>query len=82
MAFLEFVNSGRKTYVYINEYVGTQEYSAKKERRIVRLGPLEKAHMQLKVWQLDQKRIPKEIHNEYYKRIPTWIDAVVKRGAF
>lgn len=82
MAYLDFVKSSGKTYVYVNEYVGKQETSMKKEKRIARLGRVEQALMQLKVWQIDPKRIPIEIAPIYHERIPTWIDAVRNRGAY
>lgn len=82
MAYLNFVKSGGKTYVYVNEYVGEQEYSQKKEKKIVRLGRIEQAFMTLKVWQIDSNKIPLEINRKDHERIPLWIDKVRNRGAY
>lgn len=82
MAYLDIVKSNGKMYVYISKYVGKQEYSMKKEARIARLGRAEQALMTLKVWQIDAKKIPKEIDKEFHNRIPTWIQQVRDRVAF
>lgn len=82
MAYLDFVKSAGKTYVYINEYVGKQKTSSKMEARIARLGRQEQALMELKIWLIDSKRIPKTIDPVHHTRIPEWIDAVRNRAAF
>lgn len=82
MAYLEFVRSGGRTYVYINEYVGDQEFSAKKEIRIASLGRAEQALMMLKMWQVDQNLIPKDINGVNHTRLSKWIETVKKRATF
>lgn len=82
MAFLYFVNAGGKTYVYVNKYVGKQTYTSSKEETVARLGRADKALMTLKIWQMDKKKIPKEIDQESYVRIPEWIQQVRNRVAF
>lgn len=82
MAYLDIVKSDGKMYVYINKYVGKQEFTRKKEARIARLGRADQALMTLKVWQIDAKRIPPEIDKEFHKRIPDWIQQVRNRVAF
>lgn len=82
MAYLEFNRSGGNTYVYLNEYVGEQKYSTRKEMRIVRLGRIEKALMTLKMWKIDQNLIPKELPKEHYKNINDWIKSVRNRAVF
>lgn len=82
MAYLDFVKSGGKVYVYVNQYSGNQKFTSKKEIRVARLGRTEQALMTLKVWQMNPERIPLEIDNDVHKRIPTWIQQVRDRVAF
>lgn len=82
MAYLDMVKSNGKVYVYISKYVGQQEFSSKKEARIAKLGRADQALMTLKIWQIDNKRIPAEIEKDFYNRIPEWIKQVRKRAAF
>lgn len=81
MAYLDFVKANGKTYVYINKYVGTQDFTMKKEARVARLGRVEQALMTLKIWQIDNKRIPSELDRECLECIPEWIQKVRNRVA-
>ncbi|MBE1555414.1 hypothetical protein [Sporosarcina limicola] len=78
MAYLDFVKTKGKTYVY----VGEKEFSNKKTQRICGLGQLQAAFCVLRFWSIHKKEIPEVIKTNDYARIPAWIDAVRDRGAF
>lgn len=82
MAYLEFVKAAGKTYVYVTEYVGEQENTRKKERRIYTLGRKQKALEKLMKWKREEEKIPFYIGNDENIIIGKWIKKVAERGAY
>lgn len=82
MAYLQFVKSKRKQYVYIRGYIGKVENKSREDEKIVSLGRIERALITLKMWEIDQKLIPKELPKRDYSNINKWINDVRKRGAY
>lgn len=76
MAYLELVNAGGRTYVYVTEYRGDIEYSSRKEIRVVRLGNAENAFKKLNGWYKNKALIPKEIDRKDHHKIKEWKEKV------
>lgn len=79
MAYLEFANSGKHTYVYISEYVGEQEYTIKKESRILALGRTDSALFKLIDWRKNVDLMPRIIEENYQDKLNEWIPKVAMR---
>ena len=82
MAFLDFVKASGNIYVYVAEYVGKQEETNSKEKRIFSLGRKEKALEKLEKWKKDRKKIPEVVKIKDESELDNWINKVVKRGAY
>lgn len=79
MAYLEFSNAGKHTYVYISEYVGEQESTLKKESRILALGRTDIALFKLIDWRKNVDLMPRIIEENYQDRLNEWIPKVAMR---
>lgn len=82
MAFLDFVKSSGNIYVYVAEYVGKQEDTNSKEKRVFSLGRAEKAIQKLEKWKKDKKKIPDVVKIKDEIELDNWIKKVSKRGAY
>lgn len=82
VAYLEFVKSRGKTYVYVVEYVGVDQREKRKERRIMGLGTLKSAKKQIEEWKKDNSKMPDEIKSEETSVIDYWLESVKNRGAY
>ena len=82
MAFLDFVKASGKIYVYVAEYVGKQENTNSKEKRILSLGRKEKALENLKKWKKDRQNIPAIVKIKDERELDNWINKVANRGAY
>lgn len=82
MAFLDFVKASGNIYVYVAEYVGKQEDTNSKEKRVFSLGRTEKAIQKLEKWKKDKKNIPDVVKIKDEIELDNWIKKVSKRGAY
>lgn len=96
--YLSQVKSNGKQYIYLCSYVGTQEYSTRKEKRIYSFGETKKALIKMKRWKRKFNEFPNELLNlgcgmedleEWIRTIETGITKTgrifktnVKRAAF
>lgn len=76
MAYLEFVKTGKSTYVYVTEYQSAEAGSKKKEKRLLALGDVKAAYDKLEYWQANITKIPKEIKAKDYHRIKHWMHMI------
>lgn len=76
MAFLSFVRSGGKRYVYVTEYCGDQQHSSRKTTNIYKLGQQEEAFFTLQAWDLNFDYFPKTLREKGYckKDLKKWIE--------
>lgn len=82
MAYLDFVKSKGRTYVYVREYVGVQNYTNRKDVKLHSFGRIERALVTLKMWEINSNLIPETINDEDRKNIDKWINSVRKRAVF
>lgn len=63
MAFLSFIKSNGKEYMYLSEYVCKQDrpYSSKRDKIIYRFGEINKALLIMNVWFNLPSMFPKEL---------------------
>ncbi|OKO97026.1 hypothetical protein BRO54_0039 [Geobacillus proteiniphilus] len=61
MAYLSQVKSNGKQYIYLCMYVGNQEYSTRKERRVYSFGEARKALLRMKRWKRRFTEFPQEL---------------------
>ncbi|OOE05029.1 hypothetical protein BO219_06490 [Anoxybacillus kestanbolensis] len=61
--YLSQVKSNGKQYIYLCSYVGTQEYSTRKEKRIYSFGETKKALIKMKRWKRKFNEFPNELLN-------------------
>ncbi|AEH47115.1 MAG: hypothetical protein CW346_02715 [Bacillaceae bacterium] len=61
MAYLSQVKSNGRQYIYLCMYVGSQEYSTRKERRVYSFGEARKALLRMKRWKRRFAEFPQEL---------------------
>lgn len=79
MAYLEFVKTGKTTYVYLTEYQAAAEGCKKKEKRVLSLGNVRNAYKELEYWQSNQDNIPFQVREKDYPRINHWMHMIRRR---
>lgn len=82
MAYLDFVKAKGRTYVYVREYVGSQNFTSRQDVKIHSLGRVERALITLKMWSIDDDLIPPSIKDEDKKNIDKWINSVRNRAVY
>ncbi|MBW7651333.1 hypothetical protein [Anoxybacillus sp. ST4] len=61
MAYLSQVKSNGRQYIYLCIYVGSQEYSTRKERRVYSFGEARRALIRMKRWKRKFSEFPREL---------------------
>ena len=79
MAYLEFVKSGKGTYVYLTEYQAAEPGCKKKEKRVLSLGSVGAAYKELEYWKSNQDNIPFQVREKDYPRINHWMHMIRSR---
>ncbi|THD15772.1 hypothetical protein CI793_11215 [Anoxybacillus ayderensis] len=59
--YLSQVKSNGKRYIYLCMYVGTQEYSSRKEKRVYAFGEARRALVKMKRWKRRFTEFPQEL---------------------
>ncbi|KIQ93618.1 hypothetical protein LH47_02299 [Anoxybacillus thermarum] len=78
MAYLSQVKSNGKQYIYLCMYVGTQQYSTRKERRVYSFGESKKALIRMKRWKRKFSEFPRELLDLGcgMKELEEWIQTI------
>ena len=79
MAYLEFVKSGKSTYVYLTEYQSAEAGCKKKEKRVLSLGNVNEAYKELEYWKSNEDNIPFQVKEKDYSRINHWMNMINRR---
>ena len=66
MGYLSKVKSGDNHYIYLTEYIPTQEYTTKNEQHVFAFGNAKRALFKMRHWKRNPSSFPEELRRRGY----------------